>query len=166
MGLDPLGIDLLTYSVPEVVEELRVQASPFYRLAISSSSGKLKVQAPTPGALKKVLERAGTLGDRLALSKTDVSLLALAIDLREEGETPIIVSDDYAIQNVAEGVNIEYQSLSVLGIRQKYNWVHYCPACFKRYNTGEIKVCRVCGTKLKRKPLLKENTKTGAKIRP
>jgi UPF0271 protein len=161
MGLDPLGLQVDTYSVPEVVEELRDQTGPSYRLAMSSSSGRMKIQAPTNDSLLEVANQAKLLGDRLFLSEADSSILALAVDLKKNSKIPIIVSDDYAVQNVAEGLGIEYQSLSSLGIRQKYKWIYYCPACFKRYLTGDINVCSVCGTKLKRKPSRKE----GARMR-
>lgn len=161
MGLDPLGLDDETYSVPDVAEELRDQTGPSYRLILSSSSGKMKIQPPTEDSLREVVDHARLLGDRLVLSKADSSILALAVDLKKSGKTPIIVSDDYAVQNVAEGMGIGYQSLSSLGIRQKYEWTYYCPACFKRYVTGDLQICEVCGTKLRRKPLRKE----GAKMR-
>jgi UPF0271 protein len=120
----------------------------------------MRIQNPTRESLKEVSDKAGTLGDRLALSKADASVLALSLDLRREGKIPIIVSDDYAVQNVAEGVGIAYQSLATLGIRQKFDWTFYCPACFRRYpGAGKFEVCPVCGTKLKRKPLRKESAK-------
>ena len=162
MGLDPSGLQVDTYSVPEVVEELRDQTGPSYRLSMSSSSGKMKIQAPTDDSLTEVANQAKLLGDRLVMSKADSSILALAVDLKKNGKIPIIVSDDYAVQNVAEGLGIEYQSLSSLGIRQKYKWIYYCPACFKRYLTGDMKVCGVCGTKLKRKPSRKEGVRMHA----
>lgn len=162
MGLDPSGLQVDTYSVPEVVEELRDQTGPSYRLTMSSSSGKMKIQAPTDDSLTEVADQAKLLGDRLVLSGADSSILALAVDLKKNGKIPIIVSDDYAVQNVAEGLGIEYQSLSSLGIRQKYKWIYYCPACFKRYLTGDMKVCGVCGTKLKRKPSRKEDARMRA----
>jgi UPF0271 protein len=152
MGLDPLGLDFQTYSVPEVIEELRDQPGPSYRVSISSSSGKLKIQSPTSAAVQVILERAKALGDKVVLSKADTSVLALALDLVGEDRVPIVVSDDYAVQNVAEGIGIAYQSLANLGIRQKFEWIYYCPACFRNYPSGDLKVCRVCGTKLKRKP--------------
>jgi UPF0271 protein len=163
MGLDPLGLQVDTYSVPEVAEELRDQTGPSYRLTMSSSSGKMKIQAPTEDSLNEVVNHAKLLGDRLVLSEADSSVLALAVDLKKSGKLPIIVSDDYAVQNVAEGMGIEYQSLSSLGIRQKYEWIYYCPACFKRSLTGDLQVCGVCGTKLKRKPLRKEGAKMRAR---
>ena len=159
MGLDPLGLELDTYSVPEVAEELREQTGPSYRLTVSSSSGKLRIEAPSKESLRKVAEQAKSLGDRPALSRADSSILALAVDLLRDGKNPTIVSDDYAIQNVAEGMGVAYQSLSSLGIRQKYKWIYYCPACFRRYLAGDMQTCSVCGTKLKRKPLRKDAAK-------
>ena len=159
MGLDPLGLELESYSVPEVTEELKQQTGPSYRLTVSSSSGKLKIQSPTSLSLQEMSERAKSLGDKMALSRADISVLALALDLRKDGKSPVIVSDDYALQNVAEGAGISYQPLATLGIRQKFSWTFYCPACFKRYAEGEVQVCQVCGTKLKRKPLRKQVAK-------
>jgi UPF0271 protein len=159
MGLDPLGLEFESYSVPEVTDELRQQTGPFYRLSVSTSSGKLKIQSPSQASLNEVLDEAKTLGDRVVLSKTDTSIVALALDLSKEGNTPIIVSDDYAVQNVAEALKLNYQSLATFGIRQKFNWILYCPACFKRYPNGDSQECLVCGTKLKRKPIEKETAK-------
>jgi len=156
MGLDPQGLEFESYSVPEVKDELREQTGPSYRLAISSSSGKLRIQSPTWTSLEEVSEKARLLGDKVVLSKADTSVLALALDLRGEGKSPVIVSDDYAVQNVAEGMGIAYQPLATLGIREKFNWTYYCPACFKRYPSGDVQVCEVCGTKLKRKPTQKQ----------
>jgi len=159
MGLDPLGLEFDSYSVPEVTDELRQQTGPSYRLAISSSSGKLRILAPTSPSLSEVTERARVLGDKVVLSKADIGVIALALDLHREGKSPVIVSDDYAVQNVADGLNLVYQSLATFGIRQRFNWVYYCPACFRRYATGDLEVCQVCGTKLKRKPLGKQTAK-------
>jgi UPF0271 protein len=156
MGLDPLGLELESYSVPEVTDELRAQTGPSYRLAVSTASGKLRIQSPTEDSLKEVSHRAKLLGDKLALSRADMSVLALALDLAKEGKGPVIVSDDYAVQNVAESIRVAYQPLATLGIRQEFNWTYYCPACFRRYAGGEMQVCQVCGTKLKRKPLTKQ----------
>jgi UPF0271 protein len=158
MGLDPLGLEVDTYSVPEVTDELRGQTGPSYRLTASASSGRLRIRTPSPTSLKEILDRAEAVGDRIVLSKADASVLALALDLFREGMSPVIVSDDYAVQNVAEGIGITYQSLSTFGIRERFDWILYCPACFRRYR-GDLMVCKVCGTPLKRKPLRKQHAK-------
>ncbi|MEM4243379.1 MAG: hypothetical protein QXP44_01080, partial [Candidatus Bathyarchaeia archaeon] len=61
--------------------------------------------------------------------------------------------DDYAIQNVAAQMGIEFASLATFGIRRLLEWVRYCPACRREY-TADYKStkCTVCGTVLKRKP--------------
>ncbi len=159
MGLDPLGLDFETYSVPEVTDELRDQTGPSYRLAVSRSSGKLRIQSPTPSSINEVSKNASLLGDKVVLSKADTSILALALDLQRDGRIPIIVSDDYAVQNVAEGMGIAYQPLATLGIREKFNWTVYCPACYRRFAQADFDVCPVCGTKLKRKPAKKQAAK-------
>ena len=160
MGLDPLGLDFESYSVPEVTDELREQTGPSYRLAISKSSGKLRIRSPTSASLEEVAEKARVLGDRVVLSKADTGVLALALELRTEGKTPVIVSDDYAVQNVAEGIGIAYQPLATLGIREKFSWTYYCPACYRRYAQTDSLVCQICGTKLKRKPVQKQAAKS------
>jgi UPF0271 protein len=156
MGLDPSGLEFDSYSVHEVADELRQQTGPYYRLSVSTASGKTKIQTPSKASLSEVSDKARMLGDKIVLSGTDTSLLALALDLSRESKTPVIVSDDYAVQNVAESLKLSYQSLATLGIREKFNWVFYCPACFRRYTTLDTKECPVCGTKLKRKPLTRE----------
>ena len=156
MGLDPLGLEFEIYSVPEVTEELKNSPGPSYRVSVSTSSGKLKIRSPTSESISEVREKARVLGDRFVLSDADTSVLGLALDLAKEGQSPIVVSDDYAVQNVAEGIDITYQPLATLGIRQKFEWIYYCPACFRNYEKGELEVCQVCGTKLKRKPLRKQ----------
>ncbi len=157
MGLDPLGLDLQCYSVPEVADELSKQTGPSYRLSLSTSSGKLKIDTPTTTSLREVSESAKMLGDHPVLSQTDTSILALAVDLKRNGDDPIIVSDDYAIQNVAEGLSIAYQSLASFGIRQKYTWIFYCPACQRR-SYSDTRDCQVCGTRLKRRPGVRKQT--------
>jgi UPF0271 protein len=159
MGLDPLGLEFESFSVPEVTDELRQQTGPSYRLSTSTASGKMKIQSPSESSLSQVLDEAKAMGDKVVLSRTDTSVVALALDLSKEGKTPVIVSDDYAVQNVAEALKLNYQSLATFGIRQKFNWVLYCPACFRKYPNGETQDCLVCGTRLKRKPVEKELAK-------
>ena len=75
MGLDPLGLEFDSYSVPEVTEELREQTGPSFRLSMARSSNKLKVQDPSSVSLQEISVRARLLGDKLVLSKTDISVL-------------------------------------------------------------------------------------------
>jgi UPF0271 protein len=152
MGLNPSALDLPTYSVPAVMEELIPQTLPHTRFGTSRDSGHLTVRQPTPSSTRIVQETSSRIGDVGVLSEADIEILALALDLKKNGLLPAIVSDDYAVQNVSETLGIGHASLATFGITRKFDWTYYCPACFRRYPIEEAgQTCRVCGTRLKRK---------------
>jgi len=83
-------------------------------------------------------------------------VLALALELKSYGENPLIVTDDYSIQNVANQLGLEFAPLMTFGIRYRLDWTIYCPACHREYPADyKPKTCKACGTELKRKPLRK-----------
>ncbi|NHV11882.1 MAG: ribonuclease VapC [Candidatus Verstraetearchaeota archaeon] len=115
---------------------------------------RLEKATPKPATIMKVEEVARKTNDRKYLSNSDLSILALALDLIEDGCNPVILTDDFSIQNVAKVLGIEYAPIATQGIRKVINWKLYCPACGRRYEDENISECKVCGTKLKRKPRL------------
>jgi len=156
MGLNPSALNLPSYSVTSVLDELAPNTLPHTRFATSRDSGQLTVKKPTSSSMKTVQETSSEVGDAVVLSRADIEVLALALDLKENGLSPTIVSDDYAIQNVSETLGMEHASLATFGIAQKFDWIYYCPACFRRYTTEDAdQTCRVCGTPLKRKVVRK-----------
>lgn len=158
MGLNPSALDLPTYSVPSVMNELIPDTLPYTRFSTSQESGHLTVKKPTISSMKAVEGASSKVGDIGVLSKADLEVLALALDLRESGLSPAIVSDDYAVQNVSESLGVEHASLATFGIAKKFDWIYYCPACFRRYSVEDAgRACRVCGTRLKRKVVRNEN---------
>ncbi|MBX5327573.1 MAG: NOB1 family endonuclease [Candidatus Bathyarchaeia archaeon] len=159
-GFDPLSISDEQYSVPTVKEELLVDTMPWVRFNAAVESGKLKVQMPSQRSIDKVKESSKTVGDALFLSEADMHVLALALELKDAGYSPSIVTDDYSIQNVANQIGISFASLMTFGIRFRLYWILYCPACHRKYPADyRLKKCRICGTELKRKPLSKKSVK-------
>ena len=157
MGLNPSALETDTYSVPSVMEELIPDTVPYVRFGASRDSGHLNVRMPTAASTRIVEEASSKVGDIGVLSKADFEVLALALDLSKSGLLPVIISDDYAIQNVAETLGMEHAALATFGITSKFDWIYYCPACFRKYGVEEAEtVCRVCGTRLKRKVVKKE----------
>jgi UPF0271 protein len=117
----------------------------------------VKVENPQKSFLEKARDSASEVGDAHFLSETDLQVLALALELKTRGYTPLIATDDYSIQNVAKQMRIEFAPLATFGIRRRLQWLRYCPACHKKYSASyKSSTCEVCGTELKRKPL-KEN---------
>jgi UPF0271 protein len=153
-GFDPSVTSEDAYSVPEVETELLEGSLPKIRFNASIESGKLKVIKPSPKYINLVKTVSSEVGDIIFLSEADISLLALAVQLKENSQNPVIVTDDYSIQNVAERLGLEFASLTNIGIRYQLHWILYCPACGKKYPPNQkIIVCENCGTQLKRIPL-------------
>jgi UPF0271 protein len=157
MGLNPSALDTPTYSVPSVMNELIPDTLPYTRFSSSQESGHLTVKKPTISSMKAAEGASSKVGDVGVLSKADLEVLALAVDLRQSGLSPTIVSDDYAVQNVSESLGVEHASLATFGIAKKFDWIYYCPACFRRYMIEDAgRPCRVCGTSLRRRVVRKE----------
>ena len=142
-------------TTPRVIDELS-DSKVKLKVQLSISSGKITIKNPDEVSIDKVREVARKTGDISSLSETDIHVLALAHNLRSKA-TPIIVSDDYSIQNVAKELGIRYQKVIQWGIKTKLIWQLYCPACYARYNSDyHSRVCEVCGAVLKRKPASKQ----------
>jgi UPF0271 protein len=126
------------------------------RLETALRNGKVKIKKPTDLFVKKVNKYSESLGDAFFLSKADVQILALALELKNMNFSPLIATDDYSVQNVANMMNIEFASLLTFGIKFRVHWVRYCPACKRKYPPNyKLNTCAICGTKLKRKPYRK-----------
>ena len=153
-GFDPLSVNQIQYSAPAVKMELIPGSLPWTRLITASESGRLKIQSPKSSFLRKVEDVSKSVGDLLVLSDADKQILALAFELKDEGYSPLIVTDDYSMQNVAHKWGVEFSALMTLGIRYRFRWLIYCPACYHKF-PGDYKPrsCSICGTKLKRKPV-------------
>ncbi len=89
-------------------------------------------------------------GDDKDLSPADLSVLALCLSIKEEGNSPILISDDFAVENVASKLGIPARPLMTGGIQRAAEWVFFCPACGKQYSKAR-EDCLVCGTKLEKR---------------
>lgn len=153
-GFDPLAITDMVFTVPAVGHELASNSLVYTRFKTAVESGKLRMRTPSKVFLGKVKESSKAVGDVLFLSQVDSQVLALALELKSAGENPLIVTDDYSIQNVADQLGLEFAPLITFGIRYRLNWTIYCPACHREYPADyKLKTCQACGTELKRKPL-------------
>jgi len=110
---------------------------------------RLKISDPDAEFVDKVKAASKKTGDFNQLSKQDISVIALCLQMNGE-----IITDDFAISNVAKNLNLKVSPLMTSGINDVGNWIHYCPGCKKNFESGSE--CPLCGTQLKRK-LIKHN---------
>jgi UPF0271 protein len=80
------------------------------------------------------------------MSDADLSIIALAFELRDS--SPIIITDDYAIANVAELSGIRVSYVMSKGITKVGTWIRYCSACGIVYRKNE-RQCTICGNRLR-----------------
>ena len=125
---------------PSVVEELADLRSRG-RLEVLLAAG-LSVRSPSGESLDRVAKAARETGDAPRLSAADRDLLALALEL---GAT--IVSDDYAVQNVAFALGLGVRGI-LQGKARSRRWRFRCTGCNRRYASAGT--CPECGSPLKR----------------
>jgi UPF0271 protein len=146
------GTSWQAFTVPAVLEEIRDE---LIRLRVEAliEGGRITLRTPDEGSAARLEEGAAAVGEAGALSVADKQVLSLALQLTSEGEAPVVVSDDYSVQNVADHLGLPYRSLAVEGIRKRYKWVTYCPGCRRSFDGPQREnACPVCGTALKRRP--------------
>ncbi|MFB6354122.1 MAG: NOB1 family endonuclease [Halobacteriales archaeon] len=131
-----------TASVPQVREELSDE--PAYRFDAMEGSG-MHLQLPEPETVERVRRAAETSGDLSTLSGTDVHLLAAALEL--DGT---VVTDDYAVQNVAEKLDVDVEVIAREGIDEVREWAFQCAGCGREFDEHHDR-CPICGSDLARK---------------
>jgi len=134
-------------TTPLAFDELRDLRSR--HLALNAlQNGLLKIKEPGNESIKLV-EKAVAEKGFSRLSKTDISLLALAIDLKGEKKKFRLVSDDYSIQNFCKLLKIPFESVIRGKIKETISFALKCPGCGKMAKKGsKAKQCSVCGTRL------------------
>ncbi|MCS7136539.1 MAG: ribonuclease VapC [Nitrososphaerota archaeon] len=139
-------------TTPSVLSEVMHDESVKNVVEIAIDCGQLEVSSPSEASVMEVEKIATSTGDRNKLSRTDIEILALALEKKRAGMNIVIISDDYSIQNLARSMNIKVVGVIHPGIRKQITWVTYCPVCRSEYGISDLNVCTKCGAELKRKP--------------
>jgi UPF0271 protein len=140
--IDEYHTDAQTASIPDVREELEDESA--FRFDAMEGSG-MHIHIPEPGTVERVRGAAGETGDRGVLSETDVRLLAAAFEL-----DATLVTDDYAVQNVADRLDVRVEVIARDGISERRNWIFQCRGCGREFD-AERDRCPICGSDLSRK---------------
>jgi UPF0271 protein len=134
------------YTTSLVYDEIKHIKKNHDALGTLLETNRLKIREPDKESTKNAIIAAKDTGDFPQLSKQDISIIALCIEMNGE-----IISDDFAISNVAKNLGLKISPIMTQGIKDVGKWIHYCPGC--RTNHPNKKECPMCGTPLKRKLL-------------
>ncbi len=103
-----------------------------------------------PKDLEEAVEAATATGDLPSLSNPDISVIALAI----ETDDPMVLSDDFRIQNVLKKLKIPFEPAWEIGdrrIKEVWFWSFRCRGCGRYFDDGDnLPDCPICGSELKR----------------
>ncbi|PSQ25114.1 DNA-binding protein [Halobacteriales archaeon QS_8_65_32] len=131
-----------TATVPAVREELEGESGYRYD---AMEGADMYVHLPEEGTTGRIRRAAESTGDADVLSETDVSLLATAFEL-----DATLVTDDYAMQNVASRLDVAVEVIAQDGITEEREWSFQCQGCGREFDEDKER-CPICGSDLSRK---------------
>lgn len=134
------GDDIAT--IPDVGDELEGESS--YRFDALEGAG-MYIHVPEEGVVGRVERAARKSGDAEELSETDLKLVATAFELDAR-----LVTDDYAMQNVADRLDIPVEVIAQDGITDAREWHFQCQGCGRTFDENKDR-CPICGSPLTRK---------------
>lgn len=137
-------------TVPLVINEFRDVRSR-HLMENALRQGLLRIGEPSKESTSYVEESIEGKGFS-RLSKADISLIALALDLKNQGKQFLLVSDDYSIQNFCSLLKIPFEAVIRGKIGKQISFSLVCSGCGKVFpaNSKE-KRCSVCNSFLRRK---------------
>jgi UPF0271 protein len=128
-----------------VFDEVKHIKKSLGAIEVLLEAGSLHVIDPDKNSVEKAKAAAKKTGDYAKLSRADFSVIALALQLKIA-----LLTDDYAVANVATTLEIPVRSSSSKGMKERRKWIAYCSACGKAFGPNANE-CLLCGNKLRRK---------------
>ena len=144
----PFGSNEPSYTTSLVYDEIKHIKKNHDAVDILIETGRLTISNPESEFIEIVRNTANESGDLHELSVEDISIIALSLKLNAE-----LITDDFAVSNVAKNLNIQVFPVMTDGIKNIVSWTYYCPGC--NNNFSESVKCPKCGNTLKRKKLKK-----------
>ena len=128
-----------------VDKELRDRES---RLLLDSIGWNIQVVDPPKRFLKKVERSSVDFGGKLALSDTDMSVIALALYFVDMYglDNVVVFSEDFDIQNMLAVYGLKFKSIQGKTIKRILKVKKKCVVCGTVYSS-ELSECPNCGSK-------------------
>ena len=139
-GIEPHRI----ITIPSVVNELKSNEASM-RFGLARESGA-RVEVPDEAFRVSVMETAKRTRDCEELSPVDIDILAKALEYKGNS---VLLTDDYAVQNVARVLGLEVRPVAQKKIKDVLVWQKECVGCRRRFDSGDV--CPVCGSSLKKR---------------
>lgn len=139
----PFSSNEVSYTTPLVFEEVKHIKKSQDVITVLIESDRLKIVEPEKKFIQLVKSKAEETGDYQNLSKEDISVIALCLQM--EGE---LITDDFAVSNVAKHLSLKVLPIMTKGA-DKIQWTYFCSACETNFSNASM--CPICGNKLMRR---------------
>ncbi len=141
--------------VPKYIDRNR---NILLRVELAIETGKLVVKNTQDKYLTIVEEKSKSTGTTNVLSKNDVNLIGLVLELMDAyTEDIILYTNDYSMENLCTSLKIRFKPLYKKGIKEKMYFEVYCPYCKTLHKPEDLdKKCERCGLQLKKRLSRKE----------
>ena len=136
---------MTTSAVYEEIQHIKTKQGA---LEMLQQTNRLQIRDPSEEIIDIVKDASIKTGDNATMSKQDITIIALALENNIE-----LITDDFAVTNVAKQLKIKTSSLMTKGISTVGKWISYCSMCGKEFS--KQKECPICGNKLNRKLIKK-----------
>ena len=136
---------MTTSAVYEEIQHIKTKQGA---LEMLQQTNRLQIRDPDKEFIKIVKDTADKTGDSTTISEQDISIISLALENKIE-----LITDDFAVTNIARQLKIQTISLMTKGINTIGKWISYCSMCGKEFS--KQKECPICGSKLNRKLIKK-----------
>ena len=136
---------ITTSEVYEEIQHIKIKQGA---LEMLQQTNRLQIRDPDKEFISIVKDTANKTGDITTISEQDISIISLALENKIE-----LITDDFAVTNIARQLKIQTISLMTNGINIIGKWISYCSMCGKEFS--KQKECPICGSKLNRKLIKK-----------
>ena len=134
-------------TVPGIKSEIvNKQSKQYFENMLATN---LKIMKAEKSSYDVVQMQARETGDFDVLSRVDIDIIALGYECKGT-----IITDDFAIQNIALALNIKFLPCSGRIISEKRIWRYRCTAC-SHIEKIKLQNCSVCGSQEIRRVKLK-----------
>ncbi len=136
------GESIHLFTTESVINEVKNRSS---KVALQAMLSKISIISPSKPALRIVEKEAEKLGVLGKLSKTDLDVIALAVDISNKYASVYIASEDFALQNVSASLGFKIIAIG-RKIRYLISYNKKCKNCGLEYS-NDLEQCPACSSK-------------------
>ncbi|MGQ0795189.1 MAG: NOB1 family endonuclease [Nitrosopumilaceae archaeon] len=140
----PFASSEQSFTTQEVFDEIKHIKKDHQAIEMILETKRLGILVPESKYINKVLSKSRETGDSQNLSASDISVVALCLQLRG-----VLISDDFSVLNLAKQLNLSVSPVMTDGIKRVAKWIYFCSGCERTFS--KISTCPLCGNRLSRK---------------